>query len=283
MRRRHLAGETLAAIGRATGLAHGTVRKYAHAETFPERAASGPGPSRLDPYVAHLERRMAEGCKDALALWQEVREQGYEGSSRQVQRLKAQRRSAPAPRTPRKWLDRFDAARADASATPALPSSKALAWMLVQPAAALPGHAAAAVARVEQDTEAARVADLARRFTTLVRRCGVRADEQHPDPRGALDAWIAEAQACATAVIETFAAGLEHDGAVVRAALTTKWSNAQAEGQINRLKLIKRQSYGRAGFELLRRRVLHAPSSTQNDEEPVRWTRLCRHALHVGR
>ena len=67
VRRRHLAGGTLMVIGRATGLAHGTVRKYAHAESFSERAASGPGPSRLDPYVAHLARRMAEGCEDAMA------------------------------------------------------------------------------------------------------------------------------------------------------------------------------------------------------------------------
>lgn len=227
--------------------------------TFPERAASGPGPSRLDPYVAHLERRMAEGCEDALALWREVREQGYEGSPRQVQRFVAQRRSAPAPRTARKWLGRFEAAGAEASAAAPWPSSKAFAWMLVQPVATLPEHAAAAVACAPQDAEATRVANLGRRFTAIVRGCGVRSDEQHPDLCGALDAWITEAQACGTRVIETFAAGLEHDGAAVRAALTTKWSNAQAEGQINRLKLIKCQSYGRAGFELLRRRVLHAP------------------------
>ena len=60
-------------------------------------------------------------------------------------------------------------------------------------------------------------------------------------------------------MIETFATGLEHDGTAGRAALTTPWRNAQAEGQINRLKLIKRKPYGRAGFALLRRRVLHAP------------------------
>jgi transposase len=48
------------------------------------------------------------------------------------------------------------------------------------------------------------------------------------------------------------------DGAAVRAALTEPWSNGQAEGQVNRLKLLKRQSYGRAGFDLLRRRVLLA-------------------------
>jgi transposase len=53
-------------------------------------------------------------------------------------------------------------------------------------------------------------------------------------------------------------AGLEQDGAAVRAALTTPWSNGQAEGQITRLKLVKRQMYGRARFDLLRRRVLLA-------------------------
>jgi transposase len=60
---------------------------------------------------------------------------------------------------------------------------------------------------------------------------------------------------------ETFAAGLEQDGAAVRAALTTPWSNGQAEGQVTRLKLLKRQKrqmYGRAGLDLLRHRTLLA-------------------------
>jgi transposase len=122
----------------------------------------------------------------------------------------------------------------------------------------LPPHAAATVARVEQDAEAARVACLARRFTVLVRGSGVRSDERHTDPCGAIEAWLAEARACGTAVVETFAAGLEHDGAAGRAALTTPWSNGQAEGHINRLKMIKRQMYGRAGLDPLRRRMLLA-------------------------
>jgi len=71
-------------------------------------------------------------------------------------------------------------------------------------------------------------------------------------------AWLAEARACGVGTVETFVAGLEQDGAAVRAALTLPWSNGQAEGQINRLKLLKRQSYGRASFDLLRRRVLMA-------------------------
>jgi transposase len=58
--------------------------------------------------------------------------------------------------------------------------------------------------------------------------------------------------------METFAAGLEQDGAAIRAALTTSWSSGQAEGQITRLKMLKRQTYGRAHFDLLRQRVLLA-------------------------
>ena len=55
-----------------------------------------------------------------------------------------------------------------------------------------------------------------------------------------------------------FAAGLESDGAAIRAALTDPASSGQAEGQINRLKVIKRQSYGRAGLDLLRTRMILA-------------------------
>ena len=73
-----------------------------------------------------------------------------------------------------------------------------------------------------------------------------------------LDAWLAEAQKCGISPVETFAAGLEVDGAAVSAALTEPWSSGQAEGQVNRLKLLKRQNYGRASFDLLRRRVLLA-------------------------
>ena len=58
--------------------------------------------------------------------------------------------------------------------------------------------------------------------------------------------------------LETFAAGLRQDGAAVRAALTLPWRSGQVEGQVHRLKLLKRQSYGRTSFDLLRRRVLLA-------------------------
>ena len=66
--------------------------------------------------------------------------------------------------------------------------------------------------------------------------------------RAELDAWLAEAGRCGVPTMETFAAGLKKDGNAMRAALTMPWSNGQTEGQVNRLKLIKRQMYGHASF-----------------------------------
>ena len=264
VRRRHLAGETLLGIAREMGLALGTVRKYARAETFPARTPHGPGPSILDPYLAHLERRLAEGCENGLALWRELRGQGFPGGTRQVHRWLIEWRTAPAKTGPRvRRTEEADEVRLPAArgAAPALPTVPQLAWLLVQPAAALDAADAATAARVEQDEEAAAVARLARRFTALVRACGVagRQDGRAPaDPVVELDAWLADARACGAPAIATFAAGLEADGAAIRAALTQPWSSGQAEGQINRIKLLKRQSYGRASFDLLRQRVLMA-------------------------
>ena len=264
VRRRHLAGETLLGIARETGLALGTVRKYARAETFPARTPHGPGPSILDPYLAHLERRLAEGCENGMALWRELRGQGFPGGTRQVHRWLIERRTAPAKtgphvrRTQEAGEVRPPAAR---NKEPALPTVPQLAWLLVQPATSLDAVDAAIAARVEQDEQAAAVVGLARRFTALLRACGVagRRDGRAPaDPAVELNAWLADARACSAPAITTFAAGLEVDGAAVRAAVTQPWSSGQAEGQINRIKLLKRQSYGRASFDLLRRRVLLA-------------------------
>jgi transposase len=244
VRRRRAAGETLAAISRAVGLAVNTVRKYACAESFPVPDAQRPWPSVLDPHLAHLHARFAAGCRSAQVLWRELRAMGFPGTDRQVQRWLAQRRTAPAPAGP--------------DHLPALPPAARLAWLLIQPPAALSAADAATTARVEQDREAATVAALARRFTALVRACGVRQTPDTDAALAALEAWLADARACGVRAVETFAAGLELDGAAVRAALTTPWSSGQAEGQITRLKRIKRQGYGRASLDLLRRRVLLA-------------------------
>jgi transposase len=111
---------------------------------------------------------------------------------------------------------------------------------------------------VGQDREAASVAGLARRFTELVRGRGAGRKLGSDAALVGLEAWLADARTSGVRAVETFAAGLEQDRAAVRAALTTPWSNGQTEGQITRLKLLKRQMYGRAGLDLLRRRTLLA-------------------------
>ena len=73
-----------------------------------------------------------------------------------------------------------------------------------------------------------------------------------------LDSWLSKAKSSKLIDLQNFASGLERDKAAVMAGLTEKWSNGQTEGQVNRLKLKKREMYGRAKFDLLQRRVLEA-------------------------
>jgi transposase len=259
IRRRHSTGEPLLAIARTMKLARGTVRKYAQAEAFPERAAHRPGHSIIDPHLAYLHARLAEGCENAAVLWQELRAQGFTGTAKQIRRWLSERRTKPARMAPHRWRGQTlaDPAPRDEAAT-RLPSARQLAWLLVQPPARLAPADTAVIARVEQDPNAAIVAKLARQFTALVRACNASTQAEVHAACAELKSWLAEAGASGVPAMQTFAAGLEADGGAISAALTTPWSNGQTEGQVNRLKLIKRQMFGQASFELLRRRVLLA-------------------------
>ena len=73
-----------------------------------------------------------------------------------------------------------------------------------------------------------------------------------------LDAWLAQVQCSNLPELQSFAAGVEKDKDAVRAGLTWWINNGMVEGHVTKLKLIKRQGYGRAEFPLLRKRVLHA-------------------------
>jgi hypothetical protein len=140
-----------------------------------------------------------------------------------------------------------------------LPSPKQLSWLLLREPEDLAPKDAAVVARVLQDAEATKVADIGRRLCGIVRSCGVSGQPSKSAVAvPAFDAWLAEAKACGVRVVESFAATLDQDVAAVRAALTLPWSSGQTEGQINRLKLLKRNMYGRAKLDLLRRRFLLA-------------------------
>lgn len=80
--------------------------------------------------------------------------------------------------------------------------------------------------------------------------------------------WLGDAARSEIPAIQSFATGLRQDASALDAALTTPWSNAQAEGQITRLKLVKRQAYGRARLDLLQRRILLASCVTRSAKEP---------------
>ena len=73
-----------------------------------------------------------------------------------------------------------------------------------------------------------------------------------------LDGWLEEASKSDLPELRGFGEGLRSDYEAVRAALCERWSNGQVEGQINRLKLLKRQMYGRANLDLLKRRTMGA-------------------------
>ena len=122
-----------------------------------------------------LERRLAEGCENGMVLWRELRAMGFPGGNKQVHRWLAERRTVPAKVGRRRVEDLHDAATVlGRSKKPPLPAARQLAWLLVQPAGALNATAATVVRRVEQDQDAAIAANLARRFTALVRAYSLR-------------------------------------------------------------------------------------------------------------
>ena len=127
-------------------------------------------------------------------------------------------------------------------------SPKRLSWLMVRNPKALPEKDRRLLSRLLQNPQAEAIYRLAQQFTRMVR-------ERLPHR---LNGWIAACLSSGAESLANFASSLRQDYQAVKAALEMAWSNGQAEGQINRLKLLKRQMYGRAGFDLLRRRVLHA-------------------------
>jgi transposase len=98
----------------------------------------------------------------------------------------------------------------------------------------------------QADQEIAHTYDLIQVFTTMLRE---RQGEQ-------LDAWLKQVEEQGVAELQSFAQGLQRDYDAVKAGLTLQWSQGPVEGHVHRLKLVKRQSYGRASFQTLRKRVL---------------------------
>lgn len=237
MREQGFSSETIAT---EVGISIRTLRRWGTVSTLPERKRSVGRRSILDPYKPHLERRWREGCEKPKTLWREITDQGFSGSANLVSNYLLYLRNiasetptagtAPAPQRKR-YLPR-EAAVLFTCATDNL--SKVGETRLQRLLSEVP--------------DAPHCYNLSQRFAEMLR---------NRDPQ-LFEAWLKEALASGVTELRRFANGVRLDQAAVEAALTLPYSNGQVEGQVNRLKLIKRSMYGRAKLDLLRARVLHA-------------------------
>jgi transposase len=235
-------GVSLRGIARRLGIHRATVRHWLGAGCFPERARRRVT-SRTDPFLDYLRRRWDEGCHNAAQLTREIRALGFAGTAVMVRRRVARWRRG----------ERTQGCRpASRQHSPSLgrPSSRRVCWWLLkEPAELKPEEQALVQALGDRCAELKTSAELARAFADMVRH----------RQAGEWEGWMRNAQGPGVAQeLCGFAAGLRQDEAAVKAALSLEWSNGQTEGQVNRLKLLKRQMYGRASFDLLRCRFLPA-------------------------
>ena len=245
IRRLYLAGMELREISRTLGISVRSVYRYKDLTEPPPRPAYRRRASVLDPYVPYLVRRWNEGCHNGRRLYREIREQGYSHSCTNVERLLAEFRRASArgrsvPSVPR--------AKKGAVAG-SFPSAKNVAALFMRREEMLTVEQEAYLERLGAvDPALADARRLTQEFTRMVRN--LEGDE--------LDGWLEEAAASKATVMRRFAAGLMKDLAAIREGLTEEWSNGPVEGFVHKLKLLKRQGYGRANFDLLRTRMLAA-------------------------
>ena len=245
-------GKPLLQSAKQLKMSRTTVTAYAAATVFPERAATRPQPSQLDPYRAYLQERWHAGCTNASQLWREIHAQGYPGGRRQIARWVLHQRSEPSALAPKKYGFNRPAASTPAgdaaTSAPALAAPRQLVWLLLREPAQLSDEETAVVARLLQHPDMRRAQKRAHEFQAMVR-------QRKPE---AFNGWLQACAASSIAELQSFAKGLLQAEPSIRAALSEPWSSGQAEGQVNRLKLLKRQMYGRAKFDLLRQRVLNA-------------------------
>ena len=231
-------GLTYREIARRVGVDRRTVRKYFHLDAPPQgRTASGPR-SQAEPYLSYLRQRWEAGEHNLQHLLDELRPRGFRGSY-----------SSPF-RAVHHQLGAGNLHQVTSSTPPRIRLS--------------PKQAAWAVFAEEQDLREPMKtlrsilllsSPLAQQANPLVRSFRTMLAERQPDR---LEDWLVSAEHSSIPEVKCFASSLRGDYAAIQAALSQPWSNGQVEGQVNRLKLIKRQMYGRAGFDLLRKRVILA-------------------------
>jgi transposase len=226
------------------GVSRRTVYRYIRMDGPPARTRPGPRPGNrvLAPYEPYLLERWREGCHNGVKLWHEIQGRGFVYSVTNVSRFLAHLRREGRPLHP-------VGKSGTVLSTPREPTARQVAFLCIAHPKGLDDEDRIYLERLRTEDESIEQAyDVVQAFMQLLRaRRGER-----------LDAWIEHARASGIDELQRFAAGLLADHAAVQSGLTLEWSNGPVEGHVNRLKLIKRQMYGRANFDLLRQRVLRA-------------------------
>jgi len=223
-------GLSQAAIARQVGIGASTVQSWLAAGAFPERKPREQG-SRLDRYLPYLSERWEDGNHNLACLFRELVEQGYKGSYESVRdnlvRLLPEGRKIP---------------RDSLSKTSTLAPARQASFLFLRRPEKLRTEEQEMLAKFRQLHPEVNLAyDLVQQFAQMLRtRTG-----EH------LNAWLDQVASSKLPELQSFASGIEKDKDAVRAGLTWWINNGMVEGHVTKIKLIKRQGYGRAGFPLL--------------------------------
>jgi transposase len=225
-------------IAAALGLSRNTVRRFARAAD-PEELLVNDGTGRqaagvLDEHDGYLRERWNAGCTNAAQLHRELRERGYKGGPSYVRQYLARSRGTTAAPEPK----------------PAPPKVRAVtSWIMTSPGNLADPDKASLDAILAASPELAAVAASVRAFAAIM---------NEKRGRKKLGPWMTAADATGEPALRSFVTGLRADQDAVTNGLSLPWSSGAVEGHVNRIKMLKRQMYGRANPDLLRRRVLLA-------------------------
>jgi transposase len=222
-------------IARQLGLGERTVYRWLAAGAFPEAKKRRKRESPFDPFATYVLKRWQEGERHGPTLWREIKEMGYMGTLRSVYSHLETLKQVEVRVEGLHRLQKF--------------SANTAVWLFVRnPKKLNEIEQEDLLAFCQASLTLKRAYHLIQDFLSMV----------HKREGARLDAWLAQVMESGIAELQSFACGIEKDKDAVRAGLTWPINNGMVEGYVTKLKLIKRQGYGRAGFPLLRKRVLHA-------------------------
>ena len=249
----HRRGWSTVAIAAQVGCSCRSIERYLHLPTWPVRQhRSHYGRSVLNPYKAFLLERWNAGCHTAIQLFRELQPRGYTGSYRRVAAYVSRIRQAQGIPPRRQGLRQTLPVVAEPACPPLTP--RGATWLVLRRETKRTEAETQQLNQLHaQSAEVAEAIDLAQDFTQLVRQ----RQPEHFDP------WLKRATSSTLEAMQRFATGLRDDYEAVKAGVTLPWSTSSVEGHINRLKMLKRQMFGRARLDLLSRRFLRAPRGDQ--------------------